>query len=380
LRPIRVVHIIEHLSKGGGAEQGLVNLLRRLDRARFAPGVAMLAREYPEHDLTGIDVLNGRRDRPWSGLRGQLRLWRELRRCGVDIVHTHARAGDKVVLALAALGGARVIVTRHNATPAALRTGLGARLVDVCVDAWVGVSPSAAESIRAAGVAADKVLTVLNGIDLGRLDAVPEVVRARARDELGVGPDEVVCLAVGTVRREKNYPMMVRGFAAARERDSRLRLFIAGGGHGTPSVEHAVAESGHADAIRLLGIRDDVPRLLRACDIFLTSSLYEGLPQAVCEAMAACRPVVGTRVSGLIEAVDEGRTGLLVPLGDEEGYAAAILSLAADPALRARLGAAGDRRVRDLFSIERVVREYERLYLDLVCTGRITSTEGGPSI
>jgi glycosyltransferase involved in cell wall biosynthesis len=379
VRPLRVVHIIEHLSKGGGAERGVVNLLRRLDRARFAPCVAMLAREYPEHDLAGIDVLNGERERPWSGVSGQVRLWRELRGHGVDIVHTHTRAGDRVLLALAALGGARVVVTRHNATPGAQRTGLGARLIDLYVDAWVGVSPSAADSIRATGVATDKVLTILNGIDVARVDAVPRAVSARARDELGVAPDEVMCLAVGALRREKNYPMMVHGFAAARERDRRLRLFIAGGGHGKPSVDAAIAQCGHAGAIRLLGMRDDVPRLLRACDIFLTSSLHEGLPQAVCEAMAACRPVVGTRVAGLIEAVDDGRTGVLVSLDDEGRYAAAILELAADAALRARMGAAGNQRARDLFSIERVVREYERLYLDLASTGRVTPIEGRSS-
>ena len=143
-------------------------------------------------------------------------------------------------------------------------------------------------------------------------------------------------------------------------------------------MEGAVARSGHAEAIRLLGRRDDVPALLKACDVFLSTSLHEGLPQAVCEAMAAGRPVVGTRVAGLVDAVDDGRTGVLVSLRDDDGYAAAMLEMTADPALRARMGAAANRRVRDLFSIERVVRQHEQLYRDLVSGGRVAAFDWRP--
>jgi len=366
VRPIRVAHIIEHLGRGGGAEQVVVNILRHLDRRRFEPCVAMLAREFPEHDLSGIEVLNDSNPRCWAGLRGRLRLWKALRRRGTDIVHSHARTGDKILLALAGPGSSKVVLTRHNATPGRMRTGLGVRLADLAVDAWVGVSPSVSDFIRSVGVPAAKVATIPNGIDVGRFGEIPEEVGPRVRAELGLRGDEFMCLAVGALRREKSYPMMIRCVAAARRSEPRLRLFIAGGGHGEAEVRRAIRETGQQDAVRLLGRRSDVPALLKACDLYLSSSLYEGLPLAVCEAMAASRPVVGTLVAGVRDVVIDGQTGYLLPVEDEEGYARAILELAADPELRARMGAAGRARARERFSVQAMVRSYEQLYLTLV--------------
>lgn len=358
-----MAHIIEHLGRGGGAEQVVVNILRHLDRARFAPCVAMLARELPEHDLSGIDVLNDSNPRCWTGLSGQVRLWWRLRQRDTDIVHIHARTGDKIVLALAALGRARVVVTRHNASPARLRTGLGARLADLAVDAWVGVSPSVTDYIRSTGVSPAKVLTIPNGIDVDRFDGIADGVGARTRTALGVGEGELMCLAVGALRQEKNYAMLIRCFAAARRSEPALRLFIAGGGHGDAEVRRAIEETGQQETVRLLGSRSDVPALLRACDLYLNSSLSEGLPLAVCEAMAASRPVVATRVTGVRDVVVDGRTGRLLPVEDEDGYVRAILALAGDPGLRAWMGAAGRARAAERFSLQAMTRRYEQLYL-----------------
>ena len=378
MEPIRVAHIIEHLGRGGGAEQVVVNILRHLDRARFDPCVAMLAREFPEHDLSGIEVLNDDNLRCWAGLAGQVRLWWTLRKRGTDIVHVHARTGDKVVLALSALGRAKVVVTRHNAAPARLRTGLGARLADYAVDAWVGVSPSVSDYIRSAGVPPAKVLTIPNGIDVDSFDNIADDVGPRTRAALGVGEDEIMCLAVGALRMEKNYPMLIRCFAAARRTDPRLRLFIAGGGHGDAEVRSAIEQTGQEGTVQLLSSRGDVPALLRACDVYLSSSFSEGLSLAACEAMAASRPVVATNVTGLRDVVADGETGRLLPLDDEDGYARAILDLAADADLRARMGAAGRARARERFSLQAMTRRYEQLYL-AVKAGELPLTEVDPA-
>ena len=118
--------------------------------------------------------------------------------------------------------------------------------------------------------------------------------------------------------------------------------------------------------MRLLGLRGDVPRLLPGADLGLLTSVSEGIPLTALEAMAAGLPVLATRVGGLVEVVDDGRTGLLAAAGDDEALAEAALLLAADPALRAAMGQAGRQRAEELFSEARMVSEYDRLYAEML--------------
>jgi glycosyltransferase involved in cell wall biosynthesis len=114
--------------------------------------------------------------------------------------------------------------------------------------------------------------------------------------------------------------------------------------------------------VQVLGSRADVPDLMVAADAVCLSSDAEGVPMALLEAMALGRAAVATRVGGVSEAVDHERTGLLVPLDDEEAFAAALLRLASDPELRARLGENAQRRHRERFGIDRMVEEYARVF------------------
>ena len=117
--------------------------------------------------------------------------------------------------------------------------------------------------------------------------------------------------------------------------------------------------------VRRLGVRTDVDRLLGASDAALLSSVSEGIPLSLIEAMAAGLPVVATRVGGVPEVVAEGRSGFLVPAGDDEAMADRILRLASNPALGQQLGQAGRERARDHFSEERMVAEYDRMYREM---------------
>jgi glycosyltransferase involved in cell wall biosynthesis len=121
--------------------------------------------------------------------------------------------------------------------------------------------------------------------------------------------------------------------------------------------------------VRFLGRRDDVADLLAACDVFVLPSRREGLGVAALEAMALARPVVASRVGGLAEAVEDGRTGLLVGPGDTAALAAALARLLREPELRARLGAAGPARVAEDHSVSRLVESYEALYLEMLAEG-----------
>jgi glycosyltransferase involved in cell wall biosynthesis len=154
--------------------------------------------------------------------------------------------------------------------------------------------------------------------------------------------------------------------ALARLGDARCVLLVAGEGPERGRLEERARALGLGPCARFLGVRTDKAELLSACDVFALASQAEGLGVAALEAMALARAVVASRVGGLAQAVVDGRTGLLVAPGDVPGFAAALARLRDDPALRARLGAAGPARVREGYEAEQMVSSYERLYREVL--------------
>ena len=149
---------------------------------------------------------------------------------------------------------------------------------------------------------------------------------------------------------------------AVRDALPQVQLWIAGAGPEAPELGRQVKELGLTGAVHFLGPRNDVPALMRRFDLFVLPSLWEGLPNAALEAMAARRAVVATAVDGTPEAVLEGSTGLLVPPRDSAALAQAIIALLADEPRRRRLGEAGRQRVESEFSMDRMVSQIEALY------------------
>jgi glycosyltransferase involved in cell wall biosynthesis len=181
--------------------------------------------------------------------------------------------------------------------------------------------------------------------------------RERLRGELGAGAGDVVIAMVGRLVAEKGYPEL---FAAMREVPARL--WVIGerlSSDHAPAIDQALAalnaDRDLASRVRLLGYRADVPDLLRAADIFTLPSHREGMPRSILEAMLTGLPVVATDIRGSREEVVAGETGLLVPVGDRAALAAALRLLVADGGLRARMGAAGLARARDLHDESRVI-------------------------
>jgi glycosyltransferase involved in cell wall biosynthesis len=142
-----------------------------------------------------------------------------------------------------------------------------------------------------------------------------------------------------------------------------VQALIVGDGPGREYLESRVRALGLRLSVRFLGHRNDAQRVLAAMDVFLLTSLSEGLPNAVLEAMACGVPIVSTRVGGVEELVDEGVSGFLVPVRDVDGIAAAVARLGADPMLRRRMGVAGQTKARAEFRLERMLDDYERFYM-----------------
>ena len=164
---------------------------------------------------------------------------------------------------------------------------------------------------------------------------------------------------MATLRPQKRAELFLNAVREANAADPHIRGMVVGGG---AELERLRVLAAGSRLVEVLGERDDIADLLEAADVVCLSSDSEGMPMVILEAMAAGKPVVATDVVGIRETVEDEETGLLVPVGDERKFAAALVRLAADRDFAARLGRAGRRRHRELFDFERMIDEYGRLF------------------
>lgn len=292
--------------------------------------------------------------------RWLVRLSRLLRRGRFDVVHVHSPVSAALTRVLVRVAHRRVAVvdTEHNRWPSHHRlTRLLNRITFPLNDAALAVSEEVVASMPAGPRRVTRVLT--HGID-------PDDVRARAGDrgatrrELGLAPDDVVCVTIANLRAQKRYPDLLAAARVVVDRNPRVRFVTAGQGPLADEIRSRRDALGLGDRFALLGYRADAPRLVAAADLFVLASAHEGLPVAVMEAFALGVPVVATAVGGVAEAVTDGVSGLLVPPGDPDALAAAVLR-AADPAVRAPL-ARGAAAAASRFRVADAERAIEETY------------------
>jgi glycosyltransferase involved in cell wall biosynthesis len=214
------------------------------------------------------------------------------------------------------------------------------------------------------GIPPRRVEVVYNGIDTARFGEAGD--RDAVRREMGLPADELVVIQVARLDYLKDHGTAVRAMGQVVRQAPRARLLLVGEGPEEAAIRGQVEREGLQDQVRLLGLRRDVARLLHAADVFLLTSVSEGVPLTLIEAMAAGLPVVSTDVGGTAEVVVEGETGYLAPAKDDAALATAILRLAGDPALRQRLGEAGKARARAAFDEPRMAERYAQLYEEML--------------
>jgi glycosyltransferase involved in cell wall biosynthesis len=261
--------------------------------------------------------------------------------------------------AAARLAGCGHVVTMHGnqVMTSRWRRRAALRLAFRFSDAVVAVSVDTKRHLDdRLGLQPDVVQVVANGV------FVPPGDRDRIRRELGIRPGELLVMASGSLVERKGHAVLIRALAGL---DPALpwRLAIAGQGQERPVLEQLIGVLGVADRVQILGFRDDMPDVLAATDICAMPSLWEGLPLALLEAMAAGKPIVASETSGIPEAMTSGQDGLLTPPGDVDALGAALDQLLRDPALRARLGTAAAARAAAEFSLDAMVTAYEALYV-----------------
>jgi glycosyltransferase involved in cell wall biosynthesis len=364
---VRTVVYFDDSREFGGAQRVLLHLMAGLDRGRWrpvlfhhpAPGLAPMLESAGRLGIEHRQVPPiWTRSEAWRGFGPFVQL---LRREHPAVFHAHLTTaiGCKYgVLGAALLRVPAVVATLQlvfDVAPA-WRYDASQRLITTCVHRYIAVSKGIAWQLRERFRVSDrKIRVIYNAIPLRAPDVM---VDPDLRATLA-GPDRrAVVLTLARLEEQKGLSYLLD----AAVRVPNARFVIAGDGRERAALERQAAKLGLGDRVLFLGWRVDTADLLRSCDLFVLPSLFEGLPLAILEAMAARRPIVASRIAGNDEVVVHGETGLLVPPTDPGAMADAIQTLLADPGLARRMGAAGEARVRREFSIESMVTRVSALY------------------
>lgn len=364
--PRRVLFVINDLARAG-AEKQLVELCLGLPRSRYQPHILILKEiNHFQHQLAEAHVpVSALGRRGYWDLRVGPRLVSGVRRLRPDVLHSFLFLGNLHAVPVGRLLGVRAVIasqrTSYDASLGRLLRWL-ARRVHSAADRVITNSLATLKEERAAGAPEHKLVHIPNGVRFR-----PELPRVD-RGELG-WPDGPLALSVGQLTADKGHADLVDAWAHVIRSLPEARLVIAGEGPLRAPLEARIRERGLGSRVVLAGARGDVERLLAACDLFVHPSVNEGMPNAVLEAMAAGRPVIGTRAGGIPEALGQS-AGTLVPARDPAALAAAVETYLRNPALRRSAGEAGRERSRSEFSVDRMVQRTVDLYETLMTRPR----------
>jgi len=377
VRPLGICHVITKLELGG-AQQNTLYTVTHLDRSRFA--TSLVAGPGGQLDAEARALLgvafetSPSLDRPVRPLRDLLAvrdLKRRFERIRPDIVHTHSSKAGIVGRLAAFLAGVPIIVHSvhgwgfHPAQPRAVRALFVAaeQAAALLTTRMVAVSLANARTGAEHHIAPHEAFRVIrSGIQLSRFTAASR--SGALRRELGLAADAPLVGMVACLKPQKSPMDFVAVAARVVERLPAATFVLAGDGLLREPLEREIASRGLAERVRLLGWRRDPEVVIGDLDVLLLTSLHEGLPRVIPEAMAAGKPVVATSVDGTPEAVIAGKTGFLRPAGDTEGLAEDVVRLLESPALREMLGSEAQERA-GAWDIDEMVREQERLYHQL---------------
>jgi glycosyltransferase involved in cell wall biosynthesis len=384
---VKVLHLITELDVGG-AQTALLRLLESLDHQRYTPSVACL---YNGDGLTarqiralGVPVFDLGLSAKWR-LDGLWRLRGLLSQIRPQILHTwlfHAVLAGRLTSQIAAgmpgrkasdLGSRPALVSSRRSVSLG---GAGRELLNrlTCgLDSRVIALSEAARQAEIAGtrVNPDKVITIYNGIDIRPFQAVPAEVRPSLRRSLGIPGEALVIGFTGRLNPVKGLLELLDVLPGLFDGYPQIWLLLVGDGELRADLETRARQLSIAGRVRFTGARQDIPELLSAMDIFVLPSRWEGFSNSVMEAMAGGLPVAAIAVGGIPELVIDGETGLLAPPGEYPQLANLLSRLITDPALRKRLGQAGQRRIAAHFTLEQNVRQTCQVYEDLLQFRRV---------
>jgi glycosyltransferase involved in cell wall biosynthesis len=368
-QPISVLYFTNTDARGG-AEEHMLTLLRGLDRTHFRlhlvcpPEVAEMLRPDLPAD---VELLPLCLRRP-SQVGAAIRLGQIMRERRVDILHSHLFYGSLFASPVGWLCCVPVVLETPHLSERWRQGWFKSRFVidrfvGRFVDYYIAVSEANACYLsEEKGLPSKKIVVIHNGCDLARF-APYHRPPAGLKANLGFQETDPVLVVTARLEPQKGHRVLLRSLQIVRREFPQVRLVCLGEGSLRGDLESQVRELGLQDSVRFLGYQSDVLDWLALADLTVLPSLWEGLPLAAIESLAARRAVVATAVDGTPEVVIGGKTGITVPPGDPGRLAEAICHLLREPLLRERMAEAGRKSVVEHFSQERQIRQTQELYL-----------------
>ena len=359
----------------GGAEKLAYEFARRLDpdrfksylctiRAAFPDRRAQNVRDRSELAAAGIEFVELNERFPFLVTPGAWRrLYSLLSREAIDVLHAHMPRASVPGAILARLARVPVIVSHEHGSALEgkrIRPFLDRNVVARMSTVVLAVSEwDRRQLIEREGIPPERITVMPNGI------AAPPEPRRDLRAELRGTASSALIGSVGRLYDQKGYDYLVRAVALLKQGGRSLKCVIIGIGPEEQRLRELIAELDVRDEVALIGRRDDVPDVVRALDVAVLPSRWEGSPLVLMEYMAVAAPIVATAVGGVPDLIEDGVHGLLVPPHDPGALAGAIDRLLDDRALAQRLGQAARQRQRAEYDLDVVVRRLERLYVEL---------------
>lgn len=356
----------------------ILNLSNEMRKSDVVPFIGILTdREGTLKDIgkaaikLGIEVLSIPL-RNKFGLSSFLIVHDYLKSQRIDLVHSHGYKPTILSFLPSKALGIPLIVTCHLWTKSGLKLKLYHRM-----EAWImkflpliiGVSEQICREIVGKGVDRQRVRLIHNGIDLSNYRPYPREETLRFIEGLKIGPDDFVLGTVGRLKNQKAHHYLISAIKVLKDMGVPAKCVIIGEGDLRGPLEQQVQELGLKKNVFLPGYREDVLNVLEHFSIFVLTSLDEGLPMVLLEAMAKGKPIITTPVGAIRNVIRHGENGLLYDVGDVDKLVEGMLSLRNDSSYAARLGAAARETVERDFSSRNMTAEYLKLYRSMLRAG-----------
>jgi len=356
-----------HTIYGGGAERQMQYLLKGIDRTKFEPHLAIFSTTGKEKSVVPPDVpvhLIATRLRPASFFL-IFKLARLMKALKPEQVLSFLWSVNLITLIGARLSGvkARIVVAERTYPELSVKRYSFSRLRELLIKILypaagriVAVSGAvAANLVEQFSVPEEKITIIYNGADIAAIEK-------RKTEAASVAPATPFLLGAGGLNATKNFPLLIRSFARVAEKRKDLSLLIIGEGDERPALESLVSSLGLQGRVILPGMIENPYPLIASAEILVVSSLFEGLPNVIIEAMVCGTPVIATKCSsGIQELIEHNETGLLVPSNEEGPLAEAIELLAGDAALREKLAKKARAAALERHELGNMIKKYEDL-------------------
>jgi L-malate glycosyltransferase len=367
---IRLAFFVDSMEVGG-SELNAIRTLEAIDRSRFELTVYHLGSRGPlrqRYAELGVPLhhISLRSFKHPSALLAGVRLARSLRQRSIQILHSQDIYSNIFSVPWARMAGIPVVIASkrwQHAVPSRLHVAAN-RLVSRLATRVLANSEAVARSLREEDRVPDSRIQVIpNFVGPEAFEEYPPEAHRRLFAELGIPAGAVVIGTVARLSPAKDHATLLRAVESLCAAQPSLHVLLIGNGPTENPLRAQARAGGIADRVHFAGLLPNTPNPHRLLDISVLCSRTEGFPNTIVEAMAAARPVVATAVGGTPEAVEAGRTGLLVPPGDVPALTEALRSLIESASRRRELGSAGQLRARTLYSRDAVLERLSSWYV-----------------